>query len=327
MKRRGIHILICCAAVLILAACVTRPVPEPPPTTEAPRATATPTPTVLPTSPASTATPIPTPFSLVVFPDTQVYTYKSNNVFEVMTQWAADTKEQYNTLAVLHVGDIVEERTDPLHWEKAAHAISLLKGHLPFYPVAGNHDVGWPRTVHYERYLAQDFCDARDPELLYKGGACWAQPLHAGGTDFLLLGIGWQVDADYIPWAREILAAWPDRVVILVTHSFLTKGGRLTEEGQLMERELLRDFPSVRLVLCGHAKGAKRWAQTHEDGSQTHALLFNVQKENARGLYRGYLRLLTFDPITRTLTVVTYSPFSDSYLRSDKNEFVIENAF
>jgi len=44
----------------------------------------------------------------------------------------------------------------------------------------------------------------------------------------------------------------------------------------------------------------------------------------------GQLRLLTFDPLSRDLSVMTYSPYRDRFYRDGyfhEAEFVLENAF
>ena len=289
---------------------VPAPVSTPPHT-----AAAVPTPTVE-----------PTPFSFVWISDTQVYAYKFPAVFRAMTQWAVDEKETHNILAVLHTGDIVDNHTLPGHWQKADSAICLLAPGIPFYCVAGNHDVGMTQP-DYANYLFYDFNNARQP--LFAGGACWAQPLSAGGTDFLLLGIGWRPPDGWLDWAKTVLDAHPDHVAILLTHSFLTGEGELTREGRLLEREILAAFPSVRLVLCGHNRGSARWEKTYENGRRrVHALMYNFQDDEVRGL--GYLRILMCNPLTRNIALTTYSPWLDrfNYQRdADLDTFTLRNAF
>ena len=299
------------------------PTPSAAPTTPQPIATPAPT-----AAPVPTATPLPTPFSFVWIADTQVYAYKYSDCFVTMTQWAVDTKEEYNTLAVLHTGDIVDNHKSSRQWANVTPAIELLKGQLPFYCVAGNHDVGAERQ-NFKRYLARDFCDVRDPEYLFEDGKCWALPFTAGGTDFLLLGLSWLESDDHLDWAKEILDTHTDRVVILMTHGFLTTGGMLLGNGGRIEREILQNYPAVRLVICGHKDGSVRIEIPREDAPPVHAMMYNFQEavKHRRGL--GYLRLLTFDPITRSLSVTTYSPYLDDYnFKREKDEtFVIENAF
>jgi hypothetical protein len=41
---------------------------------------------------------------------------------------------------------------------------------------------------------------------------------------------------------------------------------------------------------------------------------------------QGYLRLVECDPSNRTISVKTYSPYLDTYIKDEKNEFVIQDA-
>lgn len=58
-------------------------------------------------------------------------------------------------------------------------------------------------------------------------------------------------------------------------------------------------------------------------------MMCNFQEDKEKGL--GYLRLLTFDPVSRDISVVTYSPYYDLYTYGDLAEedmqFVLTDAF
>ena len=270
-----------------------------------PSPTATPSP-----SPKPTNTPEPTPFSLYWVSDTQVYAYRYPKVFNKVFAYMANTYAEQNALGVLLTGDIVDNRHEARHWANAKAAIGLLEGKLPLWSVAGNHDVGADQT-DYGAYLACGFCAAEEGDLLYKDGVCWYDTFTAAGQDFLLLGIGWQNDSDYLPWVKGVLETYPDHTAILLVHSFLTDKGNLTGTGKNLEKELLGAYPNLRLVLCGHNDGSARWQRTYEDGHSVNALMYNFQDDKKYGL--GYLRILTFDPTDRSLHVTTYSPWFDDY--------------
>lgn len=299
---------------------------------EPPIATPSPVPSPKPVSVSITLitpspTPLPTPFSLFWVSDTQVYAYKYPQVFNKVFSFMVNAKEGYNALGVLQTGDIVDNRHLERHWTNAQNAIGLLKGSLPFWCVAGNHDVG-ADTADYEKYLSCGFCSVTDEEKLFRNGECWYDTFSAGGTDFLLLGIGWELDADYVEWAEGVLQRNKDKTVILLTHSFLTDDGNLTGNGKKLEGNLISVYSNIRLVLCGHNDGSVRWSKTYADGRTVRALLYNFQDDKKYGL--GYLRVLTFDPQDRSIAVITYSPWFDDfnyYRDTEKDEFVLTDAF
>ena len=277
------------------------------PATALPTAEPTPSPTA---TPEPTPTPVPTPFSLYWVSDTQVYAYRCPQVFNKVFAYMANAAAEQNALGVLMTGDIVDNRNTPRHWNNAKAAIGLIEGRLPLWCVAGNHDVGASK-VDYKAFLSCGFCAADEGDQLYKDGVCWYDTFTAAGQDILLLGIGWQTDTDYLPWAKTVLTDHADLPAILLVHSFLTDKGGLTPMGRTLEAELLSTCPNLRLVLCGHNDGSVRWAKTYEDGHTVNALMYNFQDDKKKGL--GYLRILTFDPLDRSVGVTTYSPWFDDF--------------
>ncbi len=310
----------------------------------APEASASPVPftvpptlsvTVAPTAAASTAaaapsavvspTPAGEPFSLIWFSDTQYYAYKKPEILASMVLWANSVQAEYHTLALVQTGDIVDNHNYARHWENASAAFSQRADTLPLYCVAGNHDVG-ADTVDYTMYQTYHFCDVKDPDCIYQDGVCWVQPLDE--CKLLLVGIGWQLDADYADWVNARIAAYPDYTAIVLVHSFLHDNGALTTNGKLVEKQVLAKSPTVRLVLCGHNDGSVQWETTYEDGRVVHAILYNFQDDTKHGL--GYARVLMFNPATRNIAVTTYSPYLDDFnYCSDegKDTFTLYDAF
>lgn len=293
--------------------------------TPAPTEAVRPTPLPVPTpSPTPTATPDPNPFSLFWYSDTQYYAYKRPEVFRAMTKWSVEQAATYRALAVVHTGDVVDNHNYARHWENAATALKTLSGRLPLYCVAGNHDVG-ADSVDYTMYREAGFCSPVRSD--WQDGVCWVMPLEPQRV--LLAGIGWQKETDYLDWVRARLDEYPDYAAILLVHNFLEGNGTLTENGNLLERELLAPCSNVRLVLCGHRDGSARWQQSYDDNTRTvNALLYNFQDDKKNGL--GYLRILTFDPKLRSLSVTTYSPYLDDFnYHKDAtiDSFVIPNAY
>lgn len=286
----------------------------------------TPVPSAAPT-PTPSPSPAPTPFSLLWFSDTQVYAYKYPKVFNNMAAFAVNHREELNALCVVHTGDIVDNRKQERHWKNAAHAIGLMEDKIPFYCVAGNHDVGADKP-DYRYYFDYDLNELREEENLYEGGICWYLPFEAGGTEFLLMGLGWQKDMDWLTWAQEVLEEHREEVVILLVHNFLDDDGSLTSNGRKVERNIVRLYKNVRLILCGHNDGSTRKDLVYDDGRTAYAMMYNFQDDKKKGL--GYLRILTFDPVTRSIDVTTYSPYLNDYNYYEdesRDSFTLTDAF
>ena len=262
--------------------------------------TETPTPFIPPT-PAE-------PFSLIWFSDTQYYAYKKPEIFLSMAEWAVRIRDEYHALAVVCTGDIVDNRKYQRHWDNADAAISKIREAMPFYCVAGNHDVG-ADSVDYTAYRQADFCSVPEQMQVSEDGRCWILPLPE--QELLLCGVGWQNDTEYASWLVSGISEYPDYSAILLVHSFLNDDGSLSTNGKRVEKAVLSVCPTVRLVLCGHNDGSARWSKTYSDGHTVNAVMYNFQDDKKYGL--GYARILMFNPDTRNIAVTTYSPYLDDY--------------
>ena len=248
------------------------------------------------------------PFSLIWFSDTQYYAYKWPEIFQSMADWVLDVRENYCTAAVVCTGDIVDNRNYQRHWDNADAAISRIREALPFYCVAGNHDVG-ADSVDYTAYRRADFCTTPDSMLISDDGHCWVLPLWE--QQILLCGIGWQNDTAYADWLNAKIAEYADYPAVILVHSFLNDDGSLSTNGKRVEKAILQVSPTVRLVLCGHNDGSTRWSKSYPDGHTVNAMMYNFQDDKKYGL--GYARVLMFNPGTRNIAVTTYSPYLDDY--------------
>ena len=284
----------------------------------APVATSSPVPlTPLPTAvPTPSPTPVPTPFSIVWIPDTQNYARNQPEVFFSMRDWILENKEEKNVVFAVHSGDIVDGYSETM-WNNANEALVPLFEAIPGLTAGGNHDI--TKSFNYRLYLKQTCVKMTLAEgQLYEGGQAVYALFSAGGTDFILMSFSYQVRGAAFPWAVEVLNAYPDRTAILLTHSGLNDDGSFTSDGKNLKNYVAAKCPNVRLLLCGHMRGAARRTDYFDDDGDGiterafTSLMFNFQEDRVQGL--GYLRLLTFMPENRSIEVVTYSPYLDSDL-------------
>ena len=80
------------------------------------------------------------PFTVVMLPDTQMYSWKDPSVFRAQTQWIVDNRVKENIVFVTHVGDIVDHGNRESEWVHADTAMDILDGLLPYSVAIGNHD-------------------------------------------------------------------------------------------------------------------------------------------------------------------------------------------
>ena len=68
---------------------------------------------------------VPGSQTLVVLPDTQMYSLNYPGMFNLQTQWIVDNKDSLNITYVLQLGDITHENTQ-MEWERASRAMARL---------------------------------------------------------------------------------------------------------------------------------------------------------------------------------------------------------
>ena len=133
-----------------------------------------------------------------------------------------------------------------------------------------------------------------------------------------MLNLEWEAPQVALDWAGQVLAAYPDRIAIMATHSFVSLNGqrRTTAErpgGTLAER-MWTDFVSqqcsIQLVLNGHFHNGNLGEANRSDlnrcGRPVQQILTDYQDRANGG--DGWLRYYTFDPAANTMTATTYSP-------------------
>ncbi len=309
--------------------------------TEEPTLAPTPTPTPVPTptpepTPEPTPTPEPKPFTLLWIADTQNYAYRNDEGLVSIVSYALREKDNLNIVGVLHTGDLVENNGKDSEWELIRDDIEPLRGVIPFYCICGNHDLGYGtgqatvRKYGYDQFFKYDLCDVKNDEQRFHNGECWYQFLEA--QQLLLVGIGWHLDEDYSErqeWLDRVIDSYAEYPVVILTHNFLYNDGYYSTEGLKLENDLISKHPNIRLLLCGHHKGIRKLQTVYEDGERTFtAIMYNLQLDKKKGT--GYCTLMTFDPITRSISFTSYSPFFDDYnYLDDPNQetFVLENGY
>lgn len=299
-----------------------------------PTPTPSPEPTPTPT-PEPTPTPAPTPFTIAWIADTQNYAYSNDKGLEEIVRYTLEHREDLNIVAVLQSGDLIENNAVEREWEKIAGMLEPLRGEIPFYCVCGNHDLGVGTGASnvtkygYDAYFRYDLCDVRDDAQRWHNGECWYQLLEEQGI--LLVGIGWHTgdgEKERNAWLNEVLDTYSEYPAVILTHSYLYNDGNETKDGLKLKKQLIDPHPNVRLLFCGHHKGARRLTNTYKDGRTFTAVMYNLQADRKKS--NGYFVLITFDPLTRNVSFTSYSPVFDDYNfydKTDKETFTLENAY
>ena len=292
---------------------------------------------------------VPGSWTLVLLPDTQVYAERYPGLYTMQTHWIAKNKDKYNIRYVIGLGDITEHDIDP-EWRHACEAFAELDGKVPYALVAGNHDY----TPHGDVVRGHSGLNKYFPAAKFRNWPTFGDVMKpgditnsyhlfsAGGTDWIILALEWSPRNATVQWANEVLAKYPQRKAILVTHAYLyedntrydwAKKGKSQEwnphdyapkdaanDGEELWQKLVRKHDFA-LTLNGHVchTGLGFLSSKNDQGHMTHQMLVDYQQRPLGG--EGYLRILEFLPDGRTVQVKSYSPLHDKYLRDAGNQF------
>ena len=263
------------------------------------------------------------PFRLVVLPDTRAYVGQMNGgtpaMLDAQTRWITSQADSMKIAFVLHTGDITESNSAP-EWALAQAQFQL---QVPFAVVPGDHDgLGGPVAQTSAFNASFPVASARTRDEF--GGIFESNKLDnayyyfsAGGLDWLVLALEFVPRDTVLDWANRIVAANPQRKVIVLTHTFLAEDdslptigerGRENAPAQLWEK-LLRRHSNITFVLSGHTEGdgVARRVDVGDYGNKVVQLAANFSGQLNGG--NGYLRILEFDPAADRLHVQTYSPY------------------
>ena len=88
-------------------------------------------------------------FTIIVLPDTQVYSKKFPHIYTNQTQWIVDNYEKLNIAYVAHVGDVVDDQASKKEWINADKAMMVIENAIskkfpngiPYGIAPGNHDL------------------------------------------------------------------------------------------------------------------------------------------------------------------------------------------
>jgi hypothetical protein len=290
----------------------------------------------------------PGSWTLILLPDTQMYSEQFPGLFMLQTRWIARNKDKYNIRYVLQLGDVTNSNTQR-EWERARDAIGELDGYVPYALASGNHDYGTQsaRDTRLNEYF---------PLLKFKGWPSFGGAMNddmcntyhlftAGGIDWIIIALEWAPRNETVQWANEVLAKYPQRKAILVTHAYLYHDGTrydftakkesqgasphsyfpnaLVNDGEELWQKLVRRN-NFAFTFNGHVsgQGVGFLSSKNDHGKTTHQMVVNYQMRKLGG--EGYLRILEFLPDGKTVHATSYSPLYDRYLSEPGQQFSFE---
>ena len=302
-------------------------------------------------TPLKSAAFTPGSWSLVLLPDTQYYSYSYPGLFTLQTHWIAKNKDKYNIRYVLGLGDVTDRNTTR-EWRHAKEAIDELDGRVPYALASGNHDY----TPHGESVSGRSGINEFFPPAKFEkwptfGGVMKQGDItnsyhlfSAGGTDWIVIVLQWAPTDAAVNWANKLLAKYPKRKAILVTHAYLYDGNvrydfakngnkqkwnlrsytrQNCNDGEELWQKLVRKN-NFAMVFCGHVDIHDYClvVSRNDRGKRVYQMMADYQAHKLGG--EAYLRILEFLPDGKTVHVKSYSPLYDKYLDDPGGQFSFE---
>ncbi len=296
--------------------------------------------------------------TVVIIPDTQNYTDSDTylSYFQDMVTWIVANKDALNIVAVLHVGDIVDDGDTIAQWVRASDVMDTLDGaDIAYLTVPGNHDYIW--TELRGPYPDLDGRDLTNYDA-YFGDGRWASYgwwsgeansgrsyilYESGGVPFVAVGLQFGPTDSDLAWASSILDSYPNRLAIVVTHMHISDSNTYSNDalnyiqdgsangGQAIFDGFISQYPQIVLVVNGHDIGGDEQGRivSYVGGEPVNQILSNYQgyrvdgTPGAGGFGAGFLRYYTISPFANTIDAYTYSPTLDMSLTSSPHRFTL----
>lgn len=289
-------------------------------------------------------------FTIVALPDTQFYSSTYPQIFVAQTKWIADHVADQNIKLVLGLGDIVDGGGEIPQWQNADAAVRLLDDKVPYMMAIGNHD--YDKNDPASRTASTHNFNTYFGPSRYAGASWYKGSFPAGsnenfysilninGTNYLILVLEFAPRDAALNWAAGILNANQGLQTIVVTHMFTyadntridhcdensaeSFGVGQDNNGDDVWWKLLQNYSNLHLVLSGHVvegDGTGRRMDIGTHGNLVNEILSDYQSMPSGG--SGYLRIMKISPSHNTVSVTTYSPYLDSFLTDDHNQFTV----
>lgn len=297
-------------------------------------------------------------FTFAVLPDTQYYSEKYPETYLAQTRWLVAQRERRRLAGVFHLGDITNQNTVP-QWTNARKAMQvLMDAQVPMCLVPGNHDYGLRGNGSDRSSMLSEFFPVKDlAAAKHWQGNYDKEPdraenswhfLEAGGRKFLVLCLEFGPREDVVRWANAVVAAHPEREVILLTHVLIyhdetrydwkklgakqdwnphayvmaKQGGDDVNDGEELWTKLISRHENFLLTLNGHVlgDGLGRVVTATAKGHAVPQVLVNFQMKPNGG--DGWLRLIEMRK-DGTMQTYDYSPTRKQTNASKQNQFTI----
>jgi hypothetical protein len=220
-------------------------------------------------------------------------------------------------------------------WAVASKCLGKLEGIVPYSVIPGNHDFDTPhdKSSGFKSFDAT-FPVSRFSMFSWYGGNFENnrnnfEIINAVGMKLLFLNLEIEPSDEALAWANGIVKAYPDSFTIISTHKYLGLGSGAPDTnlsfskngnvGWSIWKKLVYSNCSISMVLSGHYHGNNHITTNNSCEKPVHQIVQDYQALDNGG--NGWLRIYTFTPEERKVSVSTYSPYLNKFNNKDDNKF------
>jgi hypothetical protein len=267
----------------------------------------------------------PDNFTIIALPDTQFYSASHPEIFDNQTQWIVNNAQSMNIVFVTHEGDIVDDYSSLSQWNNANNSMSKLDaGNVSYGVLPGNHDGSPLHLSNFNKFFNYSRFNGEN----WYGGAYQNENTNnfelfrCGQDDYLIFHFQYDPSDQVLAWANSTLQNYPNRRVIVTTHSYLNVDGSRTDIGnRIWQNFVAPHADQIFLVLCGHNHGEKQRTDII-NGHTVYQTMADYQDRTDGG--NGWLRILEFHPAEDKIYVRTYSPYLNNYETDANSQFTLD---
>ncbi len=175
----------------------------------------------------------------------------------------------------------------------------------------------------------QDTTETMYKDSLYQDLEAAAYNFEAFGTKYMIITLGTYPTTEILDWANGIVAANPEKKVIVSTHAYMDGSQTLDlrQDGQRMWDNFVSKHENIFMLVCGHEctedGSILKRVDFGENGNPVYQFMINPQKEEFGGA--GLFSQLIFRE-DGSVDVVSFSPYVADVLEKG-GYFLDENQF
>lgn len=137
-----------------------------------------------------------------------------------MAEYLVGQQQEQNIVAAVHTGDVVDSCGTLWQWENVSPPLLTIMEHIPLSILAGNHDLARERkgNKQYDLFAKREVIQRSwEGAEVYQRGEATCRLFTAGGTDFILVTLGFNNTPGARRWVKAALDENADRVALSVS--------------------------------------------------------------------------------------------------------------